>query len=292
MNYQQFVTEVKEKVKSILGDSLKVEVVTTIKNNGTERIGLSIADSAVNISPTIYLEEFYQYYNCMTSIDHIAQEVISLYHEIQFDHDIDVNHIQDFSLAKHSIGYKLINSYLNEKLLEKIPYKYYLEYAIVFVLFIESEPYNQGAILINNDMLRMWNTDIDEIYEIAHQNMPTLFPFSLVPMHDMVCELLDDADSDFLEDSPLYILTNEHRMFGASTFLYADAFPYVAEKLKESFYIIPSSIHELIIVPESISPCLEDLENMIQDVNNTQILPEEVLGDCAYYYDAIINRLS
>ena len=112
MNYQQFVTEVKEKVKNILGAPHNVEVVTTLKNNGTERIGLSITDSAVNISPTIYLEEFYQYYNCMTSIDHIAHEVISLYREIQFDHDIDINCIQDFSLAKHSIGYKLINSYL------------------------------------------------------------------------------------------------------------------------------------------------------------------------------------
>lgn len=291
MNYQQFVTEVKEKVKDILGDSLKVETITTLKNNGTERIGLSITDSAVNISPTIYLEEFYQYYNCMTSIDHIAHEVISLYHEIQLDHDIDINHIQDFSLAKHSIGYKLINSYLNGTLLEKIPHKDYLEYSIVFVLFIESEPYNQGAILINNDMLRMWETDVEEIYEIAHHNMPTLFPFSLVPMHDMVCELLDDADSDFLEDSPLYILTNEHRMFGASTFLYTEALPYVAEILKESFYIIPSSIHELIIVPESISPNLEDLDHMIAEVNASQILPEERLGECAYYYDAVIHRL-
>ena len=56
MNYQQFVTEVKEKVKDILGDSLKVEVVTTLKNNGAERIGISIIDSGINISPTIYLE--------------------------------------------------------------------------------------------------------------------------------------------------------------------------------------------------------------------------------------------
>ncbi len=291
MNYQQFVVELKEKVKNILGDSLKVEIVTTLKNNGAERIGLSITDSAVNISPTIYLEEFYQYYNCMTSLDHIAHEVVSLYHEVQFDHDIDIDHIRDFSLAKHSIGYKLINSFRNEKLLSNIPHKNYLEFSIVFVLFIESEPHSQGTILINDDMLRMWETNIDEIYEIAHRNMPILFPFSFVPMHDMVCELLDDTDSDFLENSPLCILTNEHRMLGASTLLYEDALPYVAEKLKESFFVLPSSIHELIIVPESISPKWEDLDRMIEEVNETQILPEERLGDCAWYYDAVLHRL-
>ena len=286
MNYQEFVTAVKEKVKNMLGDSLKVEIVTTLKNNGSERIGLSISDSSINISPTIYLEEFYQYHNCMMSLDYIAQEIISLYDEVRFDHDIELDHIQDFSLAKHSIGYKLINASLNQDLLEKTPHKKYFEFAIVFIMFIEASPYNHGTILITNDLISYWKTNIDELYEIACRNMPTLLPISLVPMHDMVCELLNDDDVDLLEDSPLYILTNKKRTLGASVLLYDNALSYVAQKLKENFYILPSSIHELIIVPESRSPRITDLNQMIKEVNETQILPEEILGQMAYYFDA------
>ena len=291
MNYQQFVTEVTEKVKNLLDDSLRVEVVSTLKNNGAQRIGLSITDSTINISPTIYLEEFYHYHNCMMSLDYIAQEIISLYDEIRFDHDVDLDHIQNFSLAKHAIGYKLINASLNQEFLEKIPHKRYFEFAIVFILFVEPQEYNHGTIVITNDLIKYWKTSIEEIYEIAYQNMPAIFPVSLVPMHDMVCELLDDNDTDFLEDSPLYILTNKYRVLGASVLLYNNTLSYVAQKLKENFYILRSSIHELIIVPESRSPQIEELNKMVKEVNETQILPEEILGERAYYYDAMMNRL-
>ena len=291
MNYQEFVTAVKEKVKNMLDDSLYVEIVTTLKNNGSERVGLSISDSSVNISPTIYLEEFYQYHNCTSSLDYIAQEIISLYEEVRFDHDIDIDFIKNFSLAKHSIGYKLICQWKNNELLEKIPHKNYLEYAIIFVLYLESEPNCQGVVTITNELLDMWGKDIDDIYEIAHHNMPLLCPFSLVPMHDMVCELLDNSNTKVLEDSPLYILTNETRLHGATTLLYEDALSYAADKIGESFFVLPSSIHELILVPESISPNWEDLDQMIAEVNETQILAEEVLGETAMYYDAVIHRL-
>lgn len=291
MNYQQFVTEVKEKVKDILGDSLKVEVVTTLKNNGAERIGISIIDSGINISPTIYLEEFYHFHNCTQSLDYIAEEIISIYEEIKFDHNIDINYIKNFSLAKHSIGYKLICQWKNHELLEKIPHKNYLEFAIIFVLYLDSVPNCQGIITITNELLDMWGKDVDDIYEIAHHNMPLLCPFSLVPMHEMVCELLDNSDSHILEDSPLYILTNEKRLHGASTLLYEDALEYAAKKIGESFYVLPSSIHELILVPESVSPNWEDLDKMISEVNDTQIAPEEILGENAWYYDAVLHRL-
>lgn len=291
MNYQEFVTNVKEKVKSMLGESLKVEIVTTLKNNGSERIGLSISDSSINISPTIYLEEFYQYHNCMISLDHIAQEIISLYEEVRLDHDIDIDHIRDFSLAKHSIGYKLINASLNQELLKKIPHHNYYEFAIVFIMFIDTEPHSHGTILITEELMKLWKTNINELYEIAHKNMPAILPISLVPMHDMVCELLHDDATDYLKDNPLYIFTNKKRTLGASVLLYDNALSYVAQKLNDNFYILPSSIHELIIIPASLSPRITELNKMIKEVNKTQILPEEILGERAYYYDAKSNRL-
>ena len=286
MNYYQFVMEVKEKIEIIVGDSLHIEVASTTKNNGSKRIGLSLRDPEVNIAPTIYLEEFYQSYLDSYSLDEIVYYVLSLYQDIRFEKNIDIDDLRHFELIKNKIAFKIINYEMNETLLVHIPHKSFMEFALVFYVILDTDEEQTGTILINDELLDYWGVSLNELYEAANHNMPTLLPMKFKPMSDIMRELPLCPPEIISENSPLFVLTNEANHFGAASLMYDGILPYIADQLHESFYILPSSIHEIIIIPESASPSREELDQMIENVNTTQISPEERLGYFSYYYDA------
>lgn len=291
MNYQQFIVEVKEKVAFILGETMCVQIHTALKNNGKERTGLTISDKQVNISPTIYLEEYYQQFQEGSRIEWIAESISELYKEVKFEHTWDVNAIQDFSCAQSKLAYKLIHANKNELLLSTLPHMRYLDFAIVFYILFEADSSGTATIPVTNELLMLWNTNADELYNIAHANMPSLLPVDFKPMRIVICELLGKPYNNSAEDNPMYVLTNSLRSFGACSILYDGMLADIGRQLGENYYILPSSIHEVIIVPESKSPSSEDLNDMIVEINETQVANEEVLSDHAYYYSREKNQL-
>ena len=72
---------------------------------------------------------------------------------------------------------------------------------------------------------------------------------------------------------------------------YPHVLEMIGEILKEDFYILPSSIHEMIILPKSREIAKEELDAMIQDINHTQVDTEEVLSDHAYLYERGLGKI-
>ena len=141
-------------------------------------------------------------------------------------------------------------------------------------------------------MLQEWNVTIETLFEIASQNTPTLLQPEFKPMNAVIQELLGDNPLELpCDDTRLYVLSNPYRHFGASTILYDRVLEDISNLLNEDFYVLPSSIHEVIILPKSFSPDLADINKMIIDINNTAVSHEEVLSDHAYYYSRKERKL-
>ena len=286
MNYQHFIAVTKEKIAVSLGDDVHLHVHTALKNNGRERTGLTISDNSVNVFPTIYLEEFYQQYQSGCSLDEIVESIIHVYHEVKFEHAWNVNDIKDFPLIKSKITYKLIHAKKNELLLQSVPHVPYMDLAIVFYVLFDVDDTGVATIPINNDLVALWNTNSDELYQIAKVNTPKLLTASLKPMRVVIEELLgNECENVVLKEDILFVLTNQLRNFGAACLLYDGILQQIAHELEENYYILPSSIHELIIVPESKSPNRTELLEMVTEINETHVAPEEILSDNVYYYD-------
>ena len=292
MNYQQFVVAVKEKVERMLGEGMRVEIMTTLKNNNQERVGLSISDSHVNISPTIYLEEYYNYFQDDDTIDGIATSIVELYREVKFEHTWDVQPIRDFSQIKSKIVYKIINAEQNKELLNTLPHIHYLDFAIVFYILFEVDSSGTATIPINNELAKIWGVNVKELYDVAQKNTPVLLHADFKPMQVVVCELLGANKCEVFNDCPMYVLTNSLRCYGACCILYDGLLEEIRKQLGENYYVLPSSIHEVIIVPESRSPVREELNEIIVEINEIQVSAEEVLGECAYYFDGEKKILS
>ncbi len=292
MNYQQFVTVLNERMNQILNPKATSQIHSALKNNGTKRTGLTISQKETNISPTIYLEEYYRQYENGWTLDEITESLTRLYHEVRFEHSWEVKQVQDFNLARTKVAYKVIHYEKNVDLLGDLPHVPYLDLAIVFYLLLETTEKGAATILITNEMLRYWDISLEQLYQIALENTPIILHAEFKPMRVVIQELMHKplCEAD-LEDNCMYVLSNHHRHFGAACMLYTRVLEDIGNQLNEDYYILPSSIHEIIILPVSCSMGQEDINEMIVEINETQVSEEDVLSEHAYYYSRENNRL-
>lgn len=293
MNYFEFVEIVCEQCNFLLKSSVKASIHKTLKNNSTDRIGIMLTDESTNIHPTIYLEEFYQQYLDGRDTFDIAHNITNLYYEIRFEESWDTNQILDFELAKTRIAYKLIHFEKNQRLLKDVPHLKFLDLAIVFYILLDKTEKGAASVLITHDMLKHWNQSLMKIYCYAASNTPALLTAELMPMNDVIIELLGENSDDYEpdEENHMYILSNEQRHFGAACILYDPVLEDIGKILEDDFYILPSSIHEVIVLSAKYASSQTDLDEMINEINNTQVSEEEILSDHAYYYNRKTKRL-
>ncbi|MEF9917161.1 MAG: DUF5688 family protein [Lachnospiraceae bacterium] len=293
MNYQQFVEQIENKVKKCVRESTIVSLHTVIKNNGKERKGLVLVEDGINISPTIYLEEYYDLFQCGKSVEYITEQILNLYKKVKFNHSFEVKFMQSFDKVKELLAFKIINYEKNKQMLEEIPHVKFLDFAIVFYVLLELNTGGSVTMLVRNVHLNMWKVSKDAVYEAAKENTEDLLPVEFKPIEMVVEELFHRSSKKSLDenDNIMYVLTNEARNYGASCILYDQMLVTIGERLNENFYILPSSIHEVIIVPESKSPSRRNLDDMIQEINTIQLEEEEVLSNHAYYYSIKSKRI-
>ncbi len=283
MEYKEFVETVEKKVREEIEPKITISARTVRKNNGTQRCGILIEDERTNIAPTIYLEEYYQQFLGGKGTDQIAKEVVELYEELKKDRPWDEKKLVEYERIKEKIIYRLVGCEANKELLKDIPFVPYLDLAIIFCVLLDVEDYGMVTMTIRNSHLKLWNTTKEDIYEKARHNTWCELPGEFLSMSDLISELTGIREK--CPEEQMYVVTNKHRNYGAAVILYPDRLAGIALCLKENFYVIPSSVHEMIIVPESASPGRRILTEMLREVNETQVPDEEILSDQVYYYD-------
>lgn len=294
MNYQQFIEEVERRVKEKIkgNETMTVYIHTAVKNNGKERKGITVSEKGIHISPTIYLEEYFQQFQEGKPIEEIVEKILQLYEEVKCSHPCEESLLQNYEELKGKFACKLIYRGKNEKLLNDIPYVPWMDLAIVVFVLLEVSPYGTATVLVRKEHLEIWGLTEAQLFDEAKKNTPILLPYQFCPMRKLLREICPYAvDEGEEEEESLYVLSNKLRSFGAASMLYDGILEKVGQKLGENYYILPSSIHEVIVVPESKSPVKQDLEEMVREINETQVEEEEVLSDRVYYFSRKENRL-
>lgn len=294
MNYQQFIEEVERRVKEKIkgNETITVYIHTAVKNNGKERKGITVSEKGIHISPTIYLEEYFQQFQEGKPIEKIVEKILQLYEEVKCSHPCEESLLQNYEELKGKFACKLIHRGKNEKLLNDIPYVPWMDLAIVVFVLLKVSPYGTATVLVRKEHLEIWGLTEAQLFDEAKKNTPILLPYQFCPMRKLLREICPYAvDEGEEEEESLYVLSNKLRSFGAASMLYEGILEKVGQKLGENYYILPSSIHEVIVVPESKSPVKQDLEEMVREINETQVEEEEVLSDRVYYFSRKENRL-
>ncbi len=253
-----------------------------------------ITDGSRKISPMIYLEDYYHAYEKGEGMEEIIEDILQVHRESQGRIPQDSAFFTDFKKVSPRIVGKLVNYGKNRDLLRRIPHQRCLDLALVFYYILDSGEMCSGTILIYNSHLEMWGVSQMELCEIARNNTPRLLPYEFMSIRDFMAAEFKDMDpiAKIEEGLPMYVLSNRERHFGAVHILYDQVLSSIGEELGEDYYILPSSVHECIIVPAGVQVVKEQLARMVWEINRSHVLPEEVLSDHVYYYDREKHRLS
>ena len=297
MDFKQFLEDVKEAVQVNLGIGYDIDVQKITKNNGVILDGLIISNKDKQFAPTIYLNSYYMHFEQGMPLLDIIKDIIDVYKENMSITLGDMKMLLDFNNLKDKVAYKLIQKATNEALLEDIPSCEFLDLAVVFYLILDENREGQMTALINNSHMRLWGTTKGELYRLAKENTPKLLPPVIRTMEEVMREimkghvkeqlgeeLLDDLFASETQKKTLYMLSNQNQVNGAGCILYDRCLETFASKYDSDIVILPSSIHEVLLIPDRELDYDELLE-MVIEINRTEVPQEDVLSDNLYKYE-------
>lgn len=286
MGIKRFAQKVRDAFEKKLGVAYRVEVKEVRKNNGVILHGLFILSGGGNVVPTIYLETFYAAYEDGIPFTEILDRIFEIYQEETPRGTIDMEFFREYRKISDRICYRLVRRQDNEPLLEDIPYVEFLDLAICFYYAYNGSQLGEGSILIHNSHMKLWGVKIQDLMRCAQENTPRLFPGRVSPMNEILREVMEmDEIPETGRPIPLAVLTNERRIHGAACILYPGMLEMLAGRKKNGFYIIPSSIHEVLLLDQQEGESTGELRRMIYEINRSHVAPEDVLSDNLYYYN-------
>lgn len=296
MNYTEFVCAVEKSMSLKMKEGVKVSSYTAVKNNGRERKGIVVEAPGVNISPTIYLEEYYQCYQSGETLEEIVEDIRLFYESIRKEESWDYKKILSYEGVKDRIVFKLINTEKNREFLETVPHTDLLDLSVVFYVLLEVSGEGAAMMTICESHLRQWGIERDLLWKTAVENGKRILPAELFTMRHALSEIVGSAEEGSSDEGNLlaggsgerdrmYVLTNRIRSYGAACIAYPYIPGLIGDALGSDYYILPSSVHEVMIVPACGGIEGRELEEMVREINATQVAEEEVLSDHIYYYD-------
>lgn len=283
MDYQQFLNCVQEKVLENIGKEAEVNIKHVLKNNGHELDAITIMGRESSGSPTIYLNGYYEQLKAGRNIDAVAREIIQMYEINKENVRFSPDEFKSFENVRKKIVYRLINYEANKKLLDNVPFKRFLDLAVVFCVLVEQREDSSAAALIYNSHMELWDVDADKICETAKENTPGLLPYRITRLDDILGEEIQEkvimSDTDCM-----YVLSNESGMWGAACMLYDGVLQKFSRQFGSDIIIIPSSVHEVLLLLWKEEYNVRELNCLVKDVNDNIVDAEEMLAQNVYIY--------
>lgn len=292
--------DIKEYLPSEYKDC-EVNVYQKQKNNGVVLTGICIRDDGQKIAPIIYVNDYYDKVRQGEDLNEIMQELADeIVRANSMEPPVPAVQFEDYDTVKEYLSVILVNAKANRDMLSYIPHQKIEDLALIARLEFP-RPDGVASIKIDHSILRIWGIDEQELFDMAIQkaqekNMPVLTPMSDMLMilsgyDSQPSNLLAEAQPQRNPSEMMFTLTNEEKINGAAVIAYPGLMKRVSELFPEGFYIIPSSIHETLILPKAGDYDPKYLGEIVREVNQTQVAREDVLSDRVYEYDKENDRI-
>ena len=276
----------RRRLQEAFGKECSVTIHHVTKNNSVVKTGLAVNRPDAGCSPVLYLEQYYCDYQKGIPEDVIIRKILDQYHAEKTALIPGPDIFRDTEYLMEHVVCRIVGQAGNESLLRGIPFRSFLDLAVIYYLEVELEKTDQAACMLNNEMLSASGITASLLDQCAVRNTKKRYPCKFISMYDMLCGL---SVFPFLPEEPeeknaMYVLTNSKYRYGAFWMSDPDELSKIAGMLGESYYILPSSVHECIVVRGSASPDEDVLCKMVSEINASCVSPEEVLADAVYYY--------
>ncbi len=306
MNYEMFKGVIETELGNFLDDEFKdLKVVINPVNKVNARLDAVMfydekSDKEFSISPVIYLDSMFRYYERCESLPEVMKEIASKVKEGVLEAPNIIDKL-DLENSKDKIIWQLINTDQNKELLAECPHRDINDLSVIYRIVVDERDEMVASCIVNNNIAKVLGLSEQELYEIAAENTQNLYPVEIMGMNQMMKEMFmadgmpeevaDAMIGEMSEGEAMYVISNSRRVNGAVSMLYIDKLDELAEKLGDDLYILPSSLHEVLAVPASIGDP-KTLANMVYEINMAQVSLEDRLSNQVYHYDRTAKTLT
>ena len=306
MTFQEFVFYVKENIKQFLPDNMSdcEVIIEQINKMNVSYTGLVLRKPGNEGAYTINLDLLYGSFESAEQAIHpdlIIQEMIN--HIPKTAPKFDKAIFEDYEKAKERLFIRLGNIDASKEFLNGVPHQTMYDMAVTYHLMLDSDKNGSMTTAVTNQLMGQFCVSKEQLHKDALQNSVKLLPPQIMSLNeDYIKSMLTGVQPtsvDFedslkhlsFEDASLVILTNSERHNGASVLLYPEVMEKISFQADSDFYILPSSVHEVLLMKKSDFLNPNELQKMVRQINSTEVLPEDVLSNNVYYYNSLKQKV-
>ena len=295
MDYETFKQEFAEDIKQNFYERGYGEV--TVNFNEVEKANqkyeaMSVVAEGSNVGVNFNLEQAFAAYENSGDYQGVVASAANVIAEgLDNAPAVDVSALVNYDAMKDKLSIEVISAETNEDLLSKIPHDRIEDLAVVYRFVLESNENGRSSILVSNDLIERMGITPEQLKADALENAPEIRPAVIQGMNEVMREMMGPEVFEMMgiseqTEEMMYVATVPDKNSGAGVLAYQDFMDQAAEKIGGDFFILPSSIHEILLVPDDGQKGADELRAMVMDVNATQVSPEEKLTDNVYHYDS------
>ncbi len=306
MDFEKFVNEIQENIKQYLPEDYQDAEVTFMEHQklNEQYTGLTVRKDGQLLTPTMNLNRLHDYYQnhsevpMSTVIEKIADVITEAPDQINL---VDLKDIMKYDNVKDKLFIRLSSAERNEEMLQNVPHELKEDLAITYHVVVAKDSEGLSSMLITNEMMKEYGVTQEQLQEDAMKSAPSVMTPQIYSMGGKLNELMKDlamvltqeekemmrqVAADMAQNNSFLIVTNDQTIDGAGVIFYPEVMENLGYMLDGDFFILPSSVHETLVLMDDGTFDIEALKEMVQEVNETQVMPQERLTDEVYHYDA------
>ena len=302
MNYEQFKETVKENFMNYILNNFKdmKPLISQVKKVNSTFDAIGVKGDNTSAFPTIYINDMYKVYQNGTDLETILTSACDVIARA-YDESLGINVKDILANASDNIFFMLINTEQNQSLLNSVPHRSFHDLSITYRIMVKFDKNGLQAIPITNGLAAELKMTEEQLFKCAENNTQRLFPPTVKTMRDAMRKVFISMGmtEDFINKvldrmSPepnMWIISNASCINGASSILYENELHELAEKMESNLYILPSSIHEVVVISAEMGNP-EDLALMVAKINVSEVPLEDRLSNQVYHYDRNLRILT
>ena len=295
MDYESFKKEFTEDIKEKLYEMGYGDVdikINNIKKVNRDYEAMNVVPEGGVMGVSFNLEEIFTKFEQSGDYDSVLKNTTSFVaNGIDTAPKTDIDNLLNYEEMKNKLSIEVISAEANKELLLNIPYDRIEDLAAVYRFVLKSESTGKASILVSNEMMQKMGITHEQLKNDALYNAPIIRPAVIKGMNEVIKELMGKEAYELANgtgnvEESVYVATVPDKDSGAGVLSYQNFMDQAAERVGGDFFILPSSIHEILIVKDDGEMKAELLRNMVQQINRTELMPEDKLSDNVYHYDS------
>ena len=292
MNFQEFVDKVKEAIRDALPESFRDAQVSVepFRKLNTSYLGLQVKKEGQTVVPNINLDAHFREYQ--ETGKPFADVLTAIAEQVQLAPPMETEWLKDYSQVKEKLFIRVSDAKENEAFLRMAPHKEVDGLAISYHIAFEGLHGVEASTPVTYKMMEMFGVTEEQLHADALESTQRLYPVQYTSMAEVMNKMMEidaDMDPDMMpatEGPQLMVLTNMQGIHGAATLFYPGQLEAIAQQMGSDFFVLPSSVHETLILPDDGTAEPDSLQFMVREINQSTVAPEDRLSDFVYHYDS------